>query len=347
MKTFNAKFLSLVTLAALTACGGGGGGAPAGGATAPVVTAAPADTSFPANFVNSVPTPTFAPGSEELAAFNLLNAERTQCGFGKLAQNAQLDAAARAHADYQIKNNLFSHLENQIQFPAGYTGDDDIARIAFQGYGDLGQATDEIASVTGTNTKTGQGEKGIRGLLGAPYHLNGLVAGFRDVGMSVRSAIDVSSSNPRVVLQVNPAYKNAAGPQLMASSDVLTYPCEGSTGVDRQLLNETPNPVPGRNLANQPLGTAILIVVREGRTVRVTSSSVTKISSGASVVMRAAIDDSNDPSGPCTRGCFLSHQAYVIPDGPLDANSAYQAIVNGTNNGISFSRSFRFVTGAN
>ena len=341
------KLIPIVAFAALTACGGGGGGGATGGAAAPAVAAAPADTFFPSNFVISVPTPTFAPGSEELAAFNLLNAERTQCGFGKLAQNTQLDAAARAHADYQLRNNVDSHFENQTQFPTGFTGVDDVARMIFAGYTNVGASTDEYVVTTGLGTKTGLGERGIRNLLSAPYHMAGLLGSYRDIGMSLRNGADVSSSTTRVIFQVNPAYKTSAGPQLMGSADVLTYPCEGTTGAIRQLLNEEPNPVPGRNLATQPLGTAIYMAVREGRVLRITSSSVTKTSTGASVVMRAAIDSSNDPIAPCNRGCFQSYEAYVIPDAPLDANSRYDVVVSGTNNGTPFTRSFRFETGSN
>ena len=362
-KTLTAKaawhcMLVAATAAMLTACGGGsdsGSGSAAQAPTpvapapaVPVTPLAPSPTPLTANFVTSVPTPTYAAGSEELAAFNLLNAERTQCGFGKLAQNVQLDAAAKAHADYQLRNNVRSHFESQTQFPLGFTGVDDFERIAFQGYAGVGASTDLFNTFFGGDGgKINTGAIGMRTLLSAPYHLSGLVDGYREIGVSVRSGVDVGGSIARVILQINPAYKAAAGPQLMASSDVLTYPCEGSTSVNRQLLGESPNPVPGRNLATQPLGTAILVTVREGQTVRITSSSVTKVSTGVPVLMRTAIDNSNDPAGPCTRGCFQPHQAYVIPDGPLDADSAYNVVVIGTNNGLGFTRSFRFVTGAN
>lgn len=344
--------LIITAAAALAACGGGGGSTTTPVAPViPVIPVTPMPTPLTANLVTSVPTPTYPAGSEELAAFNLLNAERTQCGFGKLAQNAQLDAAAKAHADYQLRNNVFSHFESLAQFPSGFTGVDSQERVLAQGYSNSGASSDLFSSVTSTsstvNLKTGIGESAMRRLLSAPYHLNGLVDSYREVGIFVRASSDVGVTGNRAILQINPAYKTAAGPQLMAASDVLTYPCEGSTGVNRQLLGESPNPVPGRNLATQPLGTAILVTVREGQTVRVTSSSVTKVSTGVPVVMRAAIDNTNDPAGPCTQGCFLSHQAYIIPDGALDANSAYSVVVAGTNNGVGFTRSFRFVTGVN
>ena len=66
---------------------------------APAPAPAPAFANQPANLVGSVRSSTYAASSEELQAFNRLNAERSQCGFGLLAQSIQLDAAAKAHND--------------------------------------------------------------------------------------------------------------------------------------------------------------------------------------------------------------------------------------------------------
>lgn len=95
-----------ILVAMLGACGGGGGGdttstaapTPTGDNTpAPVVpvmpVAPPPDPVVNASIVTSVPVPTYAAASEELAAFNLLNAERERCGFGLMAQNTALDMA--------------------------------------------------------------------------------------------------------------------------------------------------------------------------------------------------------------------------------------------------------------
>ncbi len=56
----------------LVACGGGGGSG----------SGSPAATTFtwPSTLVTSVPAPTYAAASQELAAFNLLNDERS-CDF--------------------------------------------------------------------------------------------------------------------------------------------------------------------------------------------------------------------------------------------------------------------------
>ena len=326
------RLLSAVVLAALASCGGGGGGGELTPPAAPQVAVAPALSGF------------YAAGSEELAAFNLLNLEREHCGFGSLAQNAQLDAAARAHADYQIFNNLISHVEVAGN-PNGFTGVLPSDRIAAAGYTDAGAVTDEIAGFIGTNQKTGLGEQALRNLLNAPYHLQGLMSGFRDVGLSVRSGLDTGTGSATVVLQINAAYKRSVGPQLLAAADVNTYPCEGTTGVNSKLTNEEPNPVPGRNLSTTPLGSSVYVSVRVGNVLNITSASMIQIGTGQSVTLRPPITAANDPYGPCATGCFKTHQAYVVADAPLQAMTSYQVSINGTNNGIPFTRSFRFTTG--
>ena len=329
MKTRNFfLLLTAVALAGLTACGGGGDAGPAAPAAAPV---------------NTASALAYAAGSEDLAAFTRLNAEREHCGFGKLAQNTQLDAAARAHADYQVINSVISHEE--VAGKPGFTGVLPPARIAAAGYPDAGATADEIAGFIGTSQKAGLGEPALRNLLNAPYHLQGLMSGFRDVGLSVRSSADTGAGSATVLLQINAAYKRSVGPQLFAGTEVHTYPCEGTSGVNFKLANEEPNPVLGRDLSTTPLGSSVYVAVRAGNVIGISSASMIQISTAQPVTLRAPVTAANDPYGPCSAGCFQSHQAYVAADAPLQPNTAYQVTINGTNNSVQFSRTFRFSTG--
>ena len=331
------NFLSVVVLALLTSCGGGGGGGDSG---QPSVATVPSN----ANLQQAVIASTYSPGSEELAAFNLLNYERNRCGFGLLRQNAQLDAAAKSHGDYQILNDVVSHVEETGK--PGFTGVTPSDRIVAKNYLGAGGVTDEIVGYKGTADKTGLGASSIRGLLNAPYHLRGLVGGYREIGVSVRSSTDLASSGtPSVYLQINAAYKTSEGPQLTGSNDVNTYPCEGTTGVNYQLRNETPNPVPNRDLSVNPLGSVVYMAVRVGNTLVLTNTSMIDVSTGQAVPLRPPVTATSDPYAPCQEGCFKSHQAYVAADGPLQKNAAYQVLINGTNNGTAFSRVFTFTTG--
>jgi uncharacterized protein YkwD len=334
-------------LALLAACGGGSDSAAPASPSAQA--AAPATASPNPSLVTSTAAlPSYPADSEELAAYQLLNAERGRCGFGLLTASAPLDAAARSHADYLIINSLNSHLQNASQFPEGFTGTDPAARVRAQGYTDLGGVTDEFAFFTSSSptlSKRGIGVLGIRGLLNAPYHLNGLMSGYRDVGIAVRSNEDTGKGQRGVFVQVNAAYTASAGPQLLGSSDVQTYPCEGTSGVNSQLSNETPNPVPGRDLRTNPLGSSVYIAVREGNRLRIASAAMTQVSTGQAVALRTPVTSANDPYGPCLTGCFGPHQGYVVPDAPLLPDTAYTVTLGGTNNGAAFSRSFTFSTG--
>jgi uncharacterized protein YkwD len=350
MKTTKHCLLPAAVLSAfvfVAGCGGGGGGGGDAAVAAVTPAAAPAaSTAAPASTIVTALVPSsYAADSEELAAFNLLNVERDRCGFGRLAQNAQLDAAAKGHADYQILNNLLTHVQNASVYPRGFTGTLPADRVAAAGYLGAGGITDEIVGFFGTARKTGLGADGVRGLLSAPYHLRGLMGGYRDVGVSVRSSADVAISSPMVYLQIDAAYKAGVGPQLFGTSEVNTYPCEGTTGVNRQLSNETPNPVPGRDLAVNPLGAVVYVAVREGNTLLISSAAMIEVPTGRSVTLRAPVTAANDPYGNCLEGCYKPHQAYVAADAPLLANAFYQVLVNGSNNGVPFSRVFTFVTG--
>ncbi|WP_427914355.1 CAP domain-containing protein [Ramlibacter sp. MMS24-I3-19] len=327
----------------LAACGGGndsGSTGPTPGPGGSSQTGISGAQGSGGGLATAAPTPNYAQGSEELAAFQFLNAERGRCGFGVLAQNTKLDAAARAHADYQLVNDLFTHTEDRAVYPSGFTGTTMVDRFAFQQYTDMGGAVDEITGETGRDDKTGFGVEGIRNLLNAPYHLQGLMSGMREAGVAVRSSRDTGTLTPRVLLQWDGAYTLQAGPQLLASNDVLTYPCEGTTGADRQLTNESPDPVPGRDLTMNPLGTSVYIATRPGNTLAVTAASMTNTRTGGRVALRAAITAANDP-----QRSYGANEAYVAADAPLDANTAYEVTVAGTNNGAAFTRTFRFTTG--
>ncbi len=341
-----ARLPVLALAALLSACGGGSDSPPPASAPTPAASLA---TPNPTLVTALDGTPAYPAGSEELAAYTLLNAERERCGFGLLAASPPLDAAARAHADYLIINSQSSHLENAMLYPEGFTGTDPAARVQAQGYTDLGGVTDEFAFFTSSSpvqSRQGIGALGLRALLNAPYHLNGLMTGYRDVGIAVRSNADTGKGQGGVFVQINAAYQASTGPQLPGSTDVQTYPCEGTAGVNRQLTNETPNPVPGRDLRTNPLGSSVYIAVREGNRLAITSAAMSHASTGEAVTLRAPVTAENDPHGPCATGCFGPHQAYVVPDAPLQALTAYTVLLSGSNNGSAFSRSFTFSTGA-
>lgn len=300
------------------------------------------NSNYPSSLVTtSAPTPTYTNGSEEAAAFNLLNAERSRCGFGTLVQSAQIDAAAQAHADWGLRNWVWSHYENGTTYPLSYTGYSANDRIIAQGYTDLGNAGEGMAGDNGTSAKAGLGTQQMRRLLSAPFHLRTLTTGYRDVGFSVRSNTDAGSINAAVFEQVNLAYKQSTGQQLQSSSAILTYPCEGSTGLNYRLTSETPNPVPGRDLSANPLGHPVVIRVREGNALSISDATMRNLTTNTLVTLRSAATTKADD----TSGRFLSNEAYVVPDGPLTQNTSYRVTITGTNSSVPFTKTFVFATG--
>jgi len=356
--TLATAFAAVVLGLGLAGCGGGGGGS-SSAASATNYTATCADSTTQTSTVSNAdalgkcPVPvstivnaalpvvsTYAANSltEELAAFNLLNSERSRCGFGTLTQNVALDAAAKAHADWQNLNNVFSHLETTGT--PGFTGIGLSDRIAAAGgYGQIGDSTDEFVSASFVFSKIGLGVASTRGLLNAPYHMRGILAGYKDVGISMRMSSDVGATFNTAVAQFDLAYTIFAGQGLQASTDILTYPCEGTSGTNRQLRNETPNPVPGRDLAVNPLGGSVFIQLRFGNILSITNASMIQVSNGTVVTLLTPVTSANSGNA------FLSHQGYVAADAPLLANTDYQVTINGTNNGTPFSRTFTFTTG--
>ncbi|KWT93046.1 MULTISPECIES: CAP domain-containing protein [unclassified Variovorax] len=360
LSSYNAisRALAALSCAAIAACGGGGGGGGGGGALPaltstpasntgapaappPATTSTPGDGVQPSTLVASVPPDTYGAGSEGRQAFELLNAERGRCGFGLVAQNAQLDAAAQAHADWQILNNQLSHTE--VTGTPGFTGVTPLDRVSAAGYV-AGGVGEEISSLFYSGSIAGTGVFGVRALLALPYHQLGMLSGYRDVGIALRGSDQLgttASRGPRTVQQFNLGFTRSAGRQEPASDQVLTYPCEGTTGVFYEITNETPNPVPGRDLRASPLGPGVVVAVRSGQTLAISSATMTTLSGRTPVALRPPLTKDSDPNA-----VLAAHQAVLIPDASLMPNTSYTVNVAGTNDGTPFQKTFNFATGA-
>ena len=321
-------------VALLAGCGGGGNSSSPDLNPNPTPTPSAEDSSM----VTAIETPTYATGSEESAAFNLLNRERVRCGFGSLKQNAQLDQAARWHADWMLQNSTYAHY--QFSPSTNFTGITPADRASAAGYVTT-FGVDEGAAFGVTGSKLGRGEKGVRELLAGVYHAISALRPMKDIGISVREPADVGRTS--VIVPTEIVYSTQTGYQQLASDNVVTYPCEGSTGTEYGLFDEEPNPVPGRNLSTQPLGQPIIVMVRVGQTLVINSASMVRVSDGQSVQLRSPVTGSSDPNGQLANTPYIG---YVLPDAALDPNTQYRVSVTGTNNGANFEKVFTFSTGS-
>ena len=345
MKSLNVKtILALAALAALTACGGGSGGSsPTGN---PVTPSTPVDPVTPvpdkSSIVTSVPAATYAAGSEELAVFKLLNAERKHCGFGLLKQNAKLDLTAKNHAEWLLINNKIGH--GETAGTQGFTGISGYERAMNIGYGNGSFYPSEVTDTIG-GLKKGVGVIKLQNLSMGPYHSLAKNRGYRDVGISVRDTTDVGLpivETGKSVLNIDLAYTSAAGEQKPMTNTVRTYPCEGTTGVNRRLDGEIPSPLPDRNLATNPTGTTVIVVGDSGTELVINTAKMTNAATGAEVKIAKMVTGKNDKySGTLV----LPNEGYILPDTALEKMTSYKVTITGTNNSTPFTKTFTFTTG--
>lgn len=333
--------LAAALLCSLAACGGGGGGSSSGAGAPPVTTTAPAPTSTP---ISTTIAPTSYPaGSQQLAAYTLLNQDRVACGFGSLVQDARLDQAAQAHVSWLLVNNYIGHYENAGT--PGYTGNAPEDRDIAAGYkfATTGVIGDEI--INNINTTGASATMLLRGLLAVPYHLGGAMGSFVNLGIGYEDSTAAGTTTQygaRTLLNIDMGVPQGSGSQSLGASDVETYPCQGTTGAQWEMTQETPSPLPSRNLTTNPTGPAIGVMVADGQTITLTSATITNTATGAPVAIAALRTQANDPN-PTE---MSANYGYILPDAPLAPNTVYQVIVAGTNSGAPFSRTFTFTTGS-
>jgi uncharacterized protein YkwD len=326
---------SIAAAASLAACGGGGG------AAAPTNPVAATPAPLVATIVANVPTATYVAGGEEAAAFALLNSERQSCGFGLLSQNAKLDQSAGAHAKYLAANGMsfFGHIE--IAGLPFFTGVTETNRAVAAGYN-----APVSAVLAGDFDLTGKWHAAdhVRNLLAAPYHLIGILYAYADVGVGHAKQASPNLGPTYETTATNITLGQRAGVNDLDPNQVYTYPCAGSTGVNRILTNETPNPIPlNLTQAYQLYGTPIAVTVRAGKTLKVTGVVLSPAAGGAPVAT-VIVDQVNDPQRS-TDIRVPGSVAYALPMTPLLPLTAYTSTVTGTSDGAAFTKTFTFTAG--
>jgi uncharacterized protein YkwD len=345
----------LAVAAALTACGGGGSTPTAtvatttdsGHATATPTTATPTALQLAGNLVTSVPAPTYAAGSQELVGFNKLNAERERCGFGLLTQNAALDKAAAAHANWLTLNNAWGHYETTptgapLTTTPGFTGASWADRQTAAGYAAAGRSWNGESIAYNAPQNTATTSASLEGLLTAPYHELGLLMGYRDVGFASNGVNFDVELGAQKTLQASPM------------GTVRTYPCQDSTIPPALYGGESPSPVPSRDLLTNPTGPGFAIVSDVGSTIGITNVSMIEVSTdpfmlqpynasthpyqpvtstpGTNVSLLPTSTIANDPNP----SHMTANEAYFLPNNPLKGGTTYKVTIDGSVNGKAF-----------
>ena len=311
---------ALALTALLSACGGGGGGSTS------TNTASSGGTSTGSGTLTS---PQYTAGSPELAAFNQLNTERQQCLFPAVSENTLLDQAAANHMAYMQDNAYVGH--NETSGNPGYTGATPQARAQYVGYATAGGFAGEL---NGEFTTDVGGSLSVVAFTSVPYHEALFFTPTNDFGMTYNT-VTLGPSATYYVPEITTGYEGTA-PAL--SSSPLTFPCQGTTGVDYESAQaESPAPL-GINTQTNPIGTPIAVIGNITDTIVLSSGQLT--GPGGTVINLDLLDSAND-----TNHEMQPYEASAFPASPLQPNSSYSATITGTINGTAFSRNFSFTTG--
>lgn len=258
----------------LVGCGGGGGNTATSAQPLPVSQSTSTSTSQPTLITTDATPITTADSSIALKVINLLNENRTKCGFGGLTVNQNLNNTAYNHANYlatvALANHygFASHYEQAEKYADGtsllqtgtnnpyYSGYNIDTRLnpktynekalpaAYHGLG-IENLSESFASSNALMPPVDpvvQSASMLRALFAAPYHLRMLVLPqASEVGTSFRQdnwATNNSYYRSAVLEIVSGIPANA---NHIETLNTLSFPCTGVV-TDYALKNETPNP---------------------------------------------------------------------------------------------------------
>ncbi|KVT75720.1 serine protease [Burkholderia territorii] len=333
LTTISLSALAAASLLALAACGGGGGdsgGTSTGSNGNNPNPSNPPSTSVP----GTVDSPQYPAGSAQLAALNLLNQYRTQCGFPALKQNTVLDQAAQNHAKYIGLNGAVTDTESSGN--QGYTGVSYTDRAAAVGFptGTIGIGASGAGNAVFTSNfnATLAGQQFVYSLLGGAYHA--VVATFPvdNVGLGEFETQVTSGSYTYTESWQSVSMYGASAQQ--PSNGPKTFPCDGVTGLPYREVGEIPAPP---NVSASGWGTPITVMGNLTDVIVLQSASITGPSGAVAVQLLNSDSDPNKLLG--------KYQAVAYPTSPLQPNTTYSVTINGTVNGTAFSRNFSFTTG--
>jgi len=341
----------------LAACGGGGGSSSSGIGGNTGISGSGTGTGSTTvweNAVTSVPAATYT--GDNLTVYTQINAARSASGAGLYAQNAALDKAAAAHAQYLLDNWSVTTLQNfhsETSGLTGFTGTTPAARDQVAGY--TGNGISEIGvGILASGTATDC----VNSWLDSVYHAQDLFGQGTDVGIAAMS--DASGNYVCVVESGTSLATGVFTGQLPATT--LVYPYSGATNVQTTFVPaaEEPNPAPdvGTGLMGQPIlvsGTDAVLakalpngwtasqVTINGFTVTVQGSSTpvaVRLVVTAGTVGAAGVTVTNDVGG------LFTGLAYALPLAPLSANTTYNVSFTANVNGQVVTYNGSFTTGA-
>lgn len=279
----------------------------------------------------SAQTPQASEAMEIIAALNSM--VRIPAGLSPVKANPEVMAAAQKHADYLAINPVASSSHPEIKGATGFIGVMVSDRIIAAGYPNLALDVEVIAQSNGvlqTNLQL------LRSLINSPYHGLGLMYMTPDVGVGL--AITPDGKNR--ILVINFASKSTLKVYLPLGA-VTMWPCNGIDNIlSRTTGDERPNPISGRNLATDPIGTPVIIVGNKSeKGLSLTTYSIVNANTGQSVDIIKVLG-ADDADG------LPTNERALLPSKPLATNTPYVVMVAGSTDGLAFSKTCKFTTGA-
>lgn len=292
----------------------------------------------------------------ELAVFNDLNIRRTSCGFTALQPNQQLKNAAINHANYVAYMNQYStaelqgHHEVKVDEYSGESNPYYSGRLSGNRINNTNtnrgrktlptsysyQSSTENLSIyhildrqmAQTNDMQ-MANHMLQGLLAAPYHMSELLNPyFTEIGVAYRRTAakqGLSYQGRYYPVQGMVLETVSARPYNLKNTEknqILNYPCEGIKDTDYKLTNETPNPLPNRNLKTNPIGQPIYIVSQTGSHLTVTDYKMTD-ENGQAIALQALTHDNDPNRNSLNQPIINPNETILMPLKALQPNTSY------------------------
>ncbi len=263
-----------------------------------------------------------ATGDMATDGFNWINYRRQQAGLAVPQRDARIDSAATAHAVYQQLNNVVTH--DEVAGKTGFSGTTATERLRAAGY-PLGTALADgevIAAISESD-----GFAAAEGLLAAIYHRYLML----EPRFDQAGAGSAHRAGGYYWLDVN--FVATRGARGLGDARVAVWPAPGQSNVRTAFLSdeETPDPVPGRNLVGYPLS----VHADLGKTLRVSSFSVRE--NGGDPLDVRLLDGTTDTDTPPSA-------ASIIPLSPLRSAIRHDVEFNGTLDGTPLRLNWSFTT---
>jgi hypothetical protein len=364
-ETFKLTALAIAVSLSLAACGGGGGGgssnaAPATGASAPTAASTPATTTGVAP-QTSVAAPTYAAGTFQATAFQLVNNYRLAMGVGELSQDPILDVSGQAQSLYlfsNLKAGTITALDHtEIQGNANYYGDTPLSRAQKAG----APATEWIAEEAAAGATTAAASDAadcVGQFLASVYHLVALTANQQTIGLGYTPgdstypiyACATEFGTSTGVNGAPPANSlSYVGGQIIPVGTVVHSPFTNESGVALAMRAESPNPAADVAAPGRPI--LVSVNAQNGTDTLTVSQFLLTDSTGATVAARILVPAASQAGSTATvvadpNNLLANGTAVLLPLAPLKANTTYTVSFNGARDGSAVSSTWNFSTSA-